>query len=129
MLYSLDGERLKVGTEIFKKLSVLTPGNTAEKIIAKPSFYECKATTGICVYCECEFHDTTEGAKFIIENTKAMGEAIARGILSYYGLKEVTDTAKLYTVQVGSFRDKTNAILQRNHLKKLGFVDCFIREV
>lgn len=129
LLYSLDGERLKVGTEIFKKLSVLTPGNTAEKIIAKPSFYECKATTGICVYCECEFHDTPEGAKFIINNTKAMGEAIGRGILSYYGLKEVTDTAKLYTVQVGSFRDKTNAILQRNHLKKLGFVDCFIREV
>ena len=129
LLYSLDGERLKIGTEIFKKLSVLTPGNSAEKIVAKPDFYECRATNAICVYCECEFHDTAEGAKFIIENTKQIGEAIARGVLAYYGVKEVSNTAKLYTVQVGAYRDKTNAILQRNHLKKLGFTDCFIREV
>lgn len=129
LLYSLDGERFKIGTEIFKKLSALTPGKSAEKIISKPSFYECRATNAICVYCECEFHDTTEGAQFIIDNTKSIGEAIARGVLAYYGVKEVSNTAKLYTVQVGSFRDRTNAILQRNHLKKLGFVDCFIREV
>lgn len=121
LLYSLSGERIKVGTQIFKKLSVLTPGEKAEKIIAKPTFYECKATKGICVYCECEFHDTPEGATFIINNTKQMGEAIARGIIAYYG--------KLYSVQVGAFREKTNAIVQRDHLKKLGFTGCFIREV
>lgn len=129
LLYSLEGERLKVGTEIFKKLSPLTVGNSAEKIIAEPSFYECKATNGICIYCECEFHDTEEGSKFIINNTKQIGEAIARGVLSYYGVKELTDGAKFYTVQVGSYRDKTHAIVQRNHLKKMGFIDCFIREI
>ena len=32
------------------------------------------------VYCECEFHDAAEGAKWIVEHTTDIGEAIAKGL-------------------------------------------------
>lgn len=129
LLYAMDGERLKLGTDIFKTLSVITPGTNAEKIYAKPSFYEIKNTNAICIYVECEFHDTVTGSDFIRNKTKEIAEAIGRGILNYYGIKEITNTNKLYTVQVGAFRNQTNAIKQREHLISIGFKDCFIREV
>lgn len=126
LLYSLDGERLKAGTAVFKRLSPLTPGKSAEKLIAKPSFYECKKANGITVYVEAEFHDTKTGSDFIIKNTKAIGEAIAKGICDYYGVKLVekptTDSDdSVYCVQVGAFSSYTNAQKQLSKLKASGF--------
>jgi len=86
LINKLDGERLKVATEIFKELSPLTIGDSAEKISAKPEFYEIKNTNAICVYIEVEFHDTKKGSDFIIKNQKKIGEAIAKGICNYYGV-------------------------------------------
>ena len=131
LLYSLDGERLKAGTAVFNRLSPITPGKSAEKIYAMPSFYECKNTSGITVYCECEFHDTKTGSDFIIKNTKSIGEAIAKGICDYYDVelpkekKEETSTNKIYRVQVGAFSVKANAEAELEKLKKAGF-DGFI---
>lgn len=87
LLYSLSGERLKVGEAVFNRLAPITIGKSAEKIYAKPDFYEINSANGITVYCECEFHDTKEGSDFIIKNTKAIGEAIAMGICDYYGVE------------------------------------------
>lgn len=94
LLYSLDGERMKAGTAVFNRVSSLTPGKSAEKLIAKPSFYECKNTTGIAVYVEAEFHDTKEGSDFIIKNTTAIGEAIAKGVCDYYGVSVSSQSNK-----------------------------------
>lgn len=38
------------------------------------------------MYCECEFHDTVEGAKWIVEHTTEIGEAIAKGLCKYLGV-------------------------------------------
>lgn len=127
LLYSLTGERKKVGEAVLNRLAPITPGKSAEKLIEKPSFYEVNSAKGITVYCECEFHDTKEGSEFIIKNTKIIGEAIAKGICDYYGIS-VEDNTKtdenkktLYTVQVGAFSNKNNAEKYVEQLKKAGF--------
>lgn len=125
LLYDLKGERKKVGDAVFKRLAPLTPGESAERLVAKPDFYEINSAKGITVYCECEFHDTKTGSDFIRNNTQKIGEAIAKGICDYYGVKlpaEKTDTTdKIYRVQVGAFKSKKNAQDMQKKLKKAGF--------
>ena len=140
LLYNLSGERKKVGQAVFDRLAPLTPGKSAERLIEKPDFYEINSAKGITVYVEAEFHDTKEGSDFIRKNTKAIGEAIAKGICDYYGVSvaEKTETNKennasskdetLYSVQVGAFRSKKNAESYIKKLKKAGF-DGIIRKL
>ena len=132
LLYNLDGERKKVGEAVFNRLAPITPGKSAERLIAKPDFYEINSAKGMTVYCECEFHDTKTGSDFIRKNAKKIGEAIAKGICDYYGVelpkekkeekKETTTTTdKVYRVQVGAFKSKKNAEAMQQKLKKAGF--------
>ena len=130
LLYALNGERAKAGNAILSRLAPLTPGKSAEKLIAKPTFYEIKNATGMTVYLECEFHDTKEGSDFIINNTDKIGEAIARGICDYYGVAfydEKPSEDVLYCVQVGAFSIKENAEKYLEKIKAAGF-DGFITE-
>ncbi len=119
LLYSLTGERLKLGKAVFERLAPFTPGKSAEKLIEKPSFYEINSAKGITVYCECEFHDTKEGAEFIVANTKEIGELIAKGICDYYGVSEKNENENnsnfIYKIQIGAFKNRNNA---ENYLKK-----------
>ena len=94
LLYSVDGERKKAGQAVYDRLAPLTPGKSAERLVAKPGFYECKEADGLTVYVEAEFHDTEIGSNFIIANVKPIGEAIAKGICDYYGVKEKIETPK-----------------------------------
>ena len=141
LLYNLDiskvlqihrFQRKKVGEAVFNRLAPITPGKSAERLIAKPDFYEINSAKGITVYVEAEFHDTKEGSDFIRKNAKAIGEAIAKGICDYYGVelpkekkeekKETTTTTdKVYRVQVGAFKSKKNAEAMQQKLKKAGF--------
>ena len=134
LLYSVDGERKKAGQAVYDRLAPLTPGKSAERLIAKPGFYECKAADGLTVYVEAEFHDTKEGSDFIIKNTKAIGEAIAKGICDYYGVKvdetpekeETKADGTLYCVQVGAFSKYENANKMLEQVKAKGFKDAFV---
>lgn len=135
LLYSLTGERKKVGQAVLNRLAPITPGKSAEKLVEKPSFYEVNSAKGITVYCECEFHDTEEGSNFIIKNTKQIGEAIAKGLCDYYGveIKETekeenkeTSKDKLYRVQVGAYSKKENALAMQKKLKKLGIESIIV---
>lgn len=129
LLYSLTGERKKVGEAVFNRLAPITPGKSAERLIEKPSFYEVNSADGITVYVEVEFHDTKEGSDFIIKNTTAIGEAIAKGLCDYYGVKiktteakkETATSKKLYKVQVGAFADENNALKLQKELKSKGY--------
>ena len=140
LLYSLSGERRRVGQAVLDRLAPITSGKSAERLIEKPGFYEINSAKGITVYCECEFHDTKEGSDFIRKNTKEIGEGIAKGICDYYGVstqEKKTENKKennapskdetLYSVQVGAFRLKKNAQKYIKQLKKAGF-DGFIVE-
>lgn len=138
LLYDITGERKKVGQAVLNRLAPLTPGESAERLIAKPDFYEINSAKGITVYCECEFHDTKTGSDFIRKNTQKIGEAIAKGICDYYGVSYTppsengekennapSENEALYRIQVGAFREKKNAENYLKKLKKAGF-DGFI---
>ncbi len=71
---------------IFARLAPLTPG-TSENVKAYPELYEMRMPNAASVYVEVDFHDVPKIAKWLIENTEAIGEAICAGICDYYGVK------------------------------------------
>lgn len=126
LLYSISGEREKAGNAVLSRLSPITPGKSAERLVLKPDFYEVRATKGMALYCECEFHDTQLGSDFIINNTDRIGEAIAYGICDYYGVvpknkNSVPNDGTLYKIQVGAFSVRENAENYLAKLKNAGF--------
>lgn len=92
LLLKLNGEHKKVGQAVLDRLAPVTVGTSHERLVKNDTFYEIKKANGITVYCECEFHDTTSGSNNIIKNTTTIGEAIAKGICDYYGVKIKTPT-------------------------------------
>ena len=86
MFYYADGgEGHKACKAIFAQLAPVTPGNS-ENIREDSSLYEVKIPSAPTAYCECEFHDNANTAKWIIENTTLIGETIAKGICNYFGI-------------------------------------------
>lgn len=116
----------------------LKPANLIYNAIKKISLYgssrgvktarwhEIVYTTGLCVYVEIDFHDNKLIAKWIIEHTNEIAEAICKAICEYYGVKyvkktESTETAKLYRVQVGAFSEYKNADKLKKELVSKGY--------
>lgn len=131
-IFSFDayGEGRKAANAVFKTLAPITPGTSESVKVA--SLYEIKNTYCPCVYCECDFHDVPEVAKWIIEHVVDIGEAIAEGICNYYGVEyktEEEETDILYRVQVGAFRVKEYAEKFLDGLHKNGYSDAFIVKV
>lgn len=54
--------------------------------------YELKRTTAPAILAEVAFHDNPEDAQFIIDNIYELGQAIAKGILDYFGITYQEDT-------------------------------------
>ena len=134
--FNSNGEGMKACQAIFARVAPLSPG-TSENIQVNQKLYEVRVPAAPTAYLECDFHDTVEGAKWIVKNTTAIGESIARGICDYFGVtfkepeqpkpaKPVT-TDTLYRVQVGAFAVRENAEKMLARLKAAGF-EGFIRE-
>lgn len=129
--YAIPGKGYDACKAVFAELAPLSPG-TSENIQVNP-IYEVRVPDAPSVYCECEFHDTVEGAKWIVEHTTDIGEAIAKGLCKYLGVTFVPakqETPKpaepaqgdtLYRVQVGAFAVRANAEKMLDRLKKAGF--------
>lgn len=133
MLHTASGSNLKAGTAILNQLAPVTPGKDYA-IQERSDLAELNSTKAIAVYIECEFHDTVDGANFIINNADKLGEAIAHGICNYFGVKWYdenkadTESDSFYRVQVGAFSQKENAEKQLDKLKDEGY-DAFVVEV
>ena len=135
--FAIPGKGYDACKAVFAELAPLSPG-TSENI-QKASYYEVRVPNAPSVYCECEFHDTAEGAKWIVEHTTAIGEAIAKGLCKYLGVKYVpakqetpkpADPAQsdtLYRVQVGAFAVRANAEKMLDRLKKAGFTGFIVK--
>ena len=135
--YAIPGKGYDACKAVFAELAPLTPG-ASENIQVNP-IYEVRVPDAPSVYCECEFHDTVEGAKWIVEHTTDIGEAIAKGLCKYLGATfvpakqetpkpaEPAQSDTLYRVQVGAFAVRANAEKMLQRLKDAGF-DGFIRE-
>ena len=132
------GKGMAACKAIFTRVAPLSPG-TSENIPVNPQLYEVRVPKAPTAYLECEFHDTVEGAKWVVENAATIGEAIARGICDYFGVTykpveqpkparpEQPAEQKLYRVQVGAFASRANAEKMVQRLKEAGF-DAFIRQ-
>lgn len=115
---------------IFNELAPITPG-TSESVQQNKTWIEMKQPSATSVYIEAEFHDVPAYAKWIIEHTEDIAEAICKGVCKYYGEKYVapkseepivpSDPTTLYAVQVGAFAVRANADAMLDKLKKAGF--------
>ena len=93
MVYSKTGKAYEAAQAIHNELAPITPGKS-ENITAHPELYELKAPKAPSVYLEVDFHDNKEAAKWLIENTEAIGEAICKGICKHFGVKYVSPDAE-----------------------------------
>lgn len=83
--YSTSGEGYKACKAVYDVLAPLTPGKS-ENITTRPELYEVKNPLAPTVYIEVDFHDVPDVAKWIIEHTEEIGEAICKGICNHYGV-------------------------------------------
>ena len=83
--YNTSGDGYKACKAIFAVLAPLTPGKS-ESIRANVELYEVRVPSAPTAYIECEFHDNAETAKWIVNHTTDIGEAIAHGICNYFGI-------------------------------------------
>lgn len=136
-IYAYDKNKpgYQAALKVFNRLAPITPG-TSESVQINKTWYEMENTWAPCVYCECEFHDNPTSAKWIVEHTDDIGEAIAAGICDYFGMKyiapskpaEPVEGDTLYRVQVGAFKVRENAERYRDKLREMG-ISAFIVKV
>lgn len=103
--WDTKGAGYKACKAIFAKLAPLTPG-TSENITANTSLYEIRNATAPTAYIEVDFHDVKSVAQWIIENVEQIGEAIAKGICAYFGVKYVSPEVEpmpVYRVELGEY--------------------------
>lgn len=136
--YNATGKGMAACKAIFARVAPLSPG-TSENIRVNAKLYEVRVPAAPTAYLECEFHDAVEGARWLVENTTTIGEAIAHGICDYFGVAykaaeqpkparpEQPAEQKLYRVQVGAFAIRANAEKMVQRLKGAGF-EGYIRE-
>lgn len=86
-----------------------------------------RQTSCPAVIIECAFVDNASDLKILATESqrKAMGVAIAKGILKTLGVEYEVERGTLYRVQVGAYLVKANAEAMQKKIKAVGF-DAFI---
>lgn len=129
MLYSNSAENNKAGNAILDAVAKISPGKDYT-LRYNPGLAELRSTNMTSVYLEVEFHDTVEGASWIIANAEKIGEAIAQGVCKCYDTKYVSPNAAesdtIYRVQVGAYSNRSNAEAMLAKVKAAGFAGAFI---
>ena len=83
--YAPGGEGEKAAKAIYAEIAAITP--TADRGVKfNPSFYELRNTNAPASLVEVAFHDNVEDAIWIIKNIEAIGTALAKGVLKYFGI-------------------------------------------
>ena len=83
--YSGSAKGSKAAKAIFDVLAPFTPGKS-ESVSANNGLLEVNTPNAPTAYVEVDFHDVPSIAKWITENTTAIGEKIAQGICKYFGV-------------------------------------------
>jgi N-acetylmuramoyl-L-alanine amidase len=127
MLYKKSDKHTKAGNAVLNAVGKISPGNDYA-LQYRQDLYELNTPNAMSVYLEVEFHDTKTGSDWIRKNITNIGEAIAKGICNYYGVKYKAPTTstptaskKLYRVQVGAYSKKANAEAMKQKLEKAGY--------
>ena len=86
---------------------------------------------------EVDFHDNPKVAEFLVNNTKTVANAIAKGIVKTYGLKlkptnnpapKPTEGDIMYKIQIGAYSVKANADKALKEAIAKGYKDAYIVE-
>jgi N-acetylmuramoyl-L-alanine amidase len=89
------------------------------------NFYVLKETSMTAILCECGFMTNKNEANLLQTNAyrHACAEAIVKGIVSYYKLREnhQSPNKDLFKVQIGAFEEKENAYQLVEELKMKGY--------
>lgn len=64
------------------------------------NLYENSAPRAKSIYIECEFHDTVEGAKWIINNTDDIATAICKAICDFYEVDYTPSVQEFHNYKV-----------------------------
>ena len=125
MIYDNSSRNKNLGLALYNSVSSVCQGTTAFGVKVNKELAELNRTKAVAAYLECDFHDNTKVAEFIVNNTDRIGESIARGIYNYYGIEYKTSTdvnnPKFYYVQVGAFTNRENAEKLQKELKEKGY--------
>ena len=116
------GESYEAALAIYNELAPVTPGRS-ENIQPYPQLIELKQPEAPSVYIEVEFHDNEDAAKWIIENTEAIAEAICKGVCKHFNVPYIApgEEQKIhYLVQVGDYTTKEQADAMVAFLKTVG---------
>lgn len=84
--WSIPGAGYDACLCVNRYLGPLSPGET-DKITTYPSLYEVRNPYAPVVYIEIDFHDVPEVAKWIVEHSADIAEAITRGVCDYFGMQ------------------------------------------
>ena len=131
-VYSTGNANMAMATPIYKAVQAVTPGKTDYGVRAYPDLAELNGTNCTAVYIEVDFHDNPPIAKWLIENSQAVGEAIAKGVCEGFGVPYVNPSPAqdvIYRVQVGAYTTKAKAEALLKQLTAKGFIGAFIVEV
>lgn len=127
--YNKAGEGYKAARAVFNVLAPVTPG-TSESISVNANLFEVRVPAAPTVYVECDFHDVPKIAKWIIENTTVIGEAIAQGICNYFNIKFKTAKVESPSTTKKSIDDIAKEVIagkwgngqdRKNRLTKAGY--------
>lgn len=84
-IFVLNQNNRKPAQCIMNYLGKISVGED-DNITYNTRLYEINVPRAKTVYIECEFHDTAKGAKWIINNTQNIANAIAHGLCDYFGI-------------------------------------------
>lgn len=133
--YKAETEGHEAAKAVFDALKGLSIG-TSDACQQNKMLYEARVPKAPSVYVEAEFHDVPEYAKWIIEHTTEIGEAICKGICAHFGVAykaaaaaeaPKAESGVTYCVQVGAFSNYDGAKAYLEKVKAAGF-DGFIVE-
>lgn len=135
IVYSHTDGNLKYAEPVYKEVQAVSPGKTDYGVRANPELAELNGTNAVGVYIEVDFHDNPPIARWLIENPKTVGEAIAKGVCKACGVEYKSPSEPspksdvFYRVQVGAFSERKNAEAYLKKVQDAGFKDAFIVEV
>lgn len=92
-IFCFNSNGKKACDAVLAELGKISPGTT-DNVKYETGLYEINVPKALTVYVECEFHDTTTGSNWIINNTANIGEAICKGLCNYYGVTYKKSTSE-----------------------------------
>lgn len=118
--FSYNGNEIqkKIHNDIIKNIKIKDRG-----IKVNNAFYVLRKTKCKAVLLELGFITNKEDSKILNDNKYLFAHTISKSIAEHYNLKTITSDT--YCVQVGSFKNKENAINLKNKLISEGY-DAFI---